>query len=73
MLPCIAEVNEYKFGREAPGTRIPIVSESDAHAMKPDYFLVLPWHFRKGILERETAYLASGGHFVFPLPTVEIV
>jgi hypothetical protein len=47
MLPCIAEVNDYKFGRETPGTHIPMISEADAHAMKPDYFFVLPWHFRK--------------------------
>ncbi|MFB0965207.1 MAG: class I SAM-dependent methyltransferase, partial [Patescibacteria group bacterium] len=73
MLPRIAEVNEYKFGRTSPGTKIPIISETEAHAAKPDYYFVLPWHFRKGIIERESAYLASGGHLVFPLPQVEIV
>ena len=25
--------------------------------MKPDYFLVLPWHFKEGILAREAAFL----------------
>lgn len=73
MLPYIAEVNEYKFGRTTPGTLIPIISEKEAYEMKPDYFFVLPWHFRKGILERETDFLTSGGHFVFPLPKLDIV
>lgn len=73
MLPYIAEVNDYKFGRTTPGTLIPIISEKEAYEMKPDYFFVLPWHFRKGILERETDFLASGGHFVFPLPKLDIV
>lgn len=73
MLPYIAEVNDYKFGRTTPGTRIPIISEKEAHAMDPDYFFVLPWHFRKWILERERAFLGHWGHFVFPLPTLEIV
>jgi hypothetical protein len=41
--------------------------------MKPDYFLVLPWHFRKGIIEREKLYLENGGKLVFPLPEIEIV
>ena len=50
-LPCIAEVNEDKFGAYTPGTNIPIVSEAEARAMKPDYFFVLPWHFKAGILE----------------------
>lgn len=72
-MPYIAEVNEYKFGRLAPGTLIPIVSEKEAKEMKPDYFMVLPWHFKKGIIEREAEYLNGGGKLIFPLPKIEIV
>lgn len=73
MLPYIAEVNEYKFGRTTPGTLIPLISELDANAMNPDYYFVLPWHFRKSILARETEFIENGGHFVFPLPRLEII
>ena len=72
-MPYIAEVNEYKFGRLTPGTLIPIVSEAEAKTMNPDYFLVLPWHFKQGIIERETEYIEAGGHLVFPLPKIEVV
>jgi hypothetical protein len=72
-IPAIAEVNTDKFGRVTPGTHIPIVSEQAARAMKPDYFLVLPWHFKDGILRREKEYLAAGGKFIFPFPEIEIV
>ncbi|HEX6705402.1 MAG TPA: class I SAM-dependent methyltransferase [Albitalea sp.] len=72
-IPAIAEVNTEKFGRVTPGTHIPIVSEAEAKAMKPDYFLVLPWHFKEGILRREKEYLASGGRFIFPFPEIEII
>lgn len=72
-IPVIAEVNEEKFGRVTPGSRIPIVSETEARAMKPDYFFVLPWHFKDGILRREREYLASGGKFIFPFPEIEII
>ena len=72
-IPYIAEVNEDKFGSFTPGTNIPIISEKDAKAMKPDYLFVLPWHFKNGILEREKEYLAGGGKFIFPLPEIEIV
>ena len=72
-IACVAEVNEDKFGAFTPGTNIPIVSEYDARAMQPDYFLALPWHFKHGILEREKEFLASGGHFIFPLPEIEII
>jgi hypothetical protein len=72
-IPAIAEVNTEKFGRVTPGTHIPIVSEPEARAMKPDYFLVLPWHFKDSILRREKDYLADGGKFIFPFPEIEIV
>lgn len=72
-IPYIAEVNEFKFGRYTPGSKIPIIPELEARAMKPDYFLVLPWHFRKNIIEREREYLKSGGHLFFPLPKPEVV
>lgn len=72
-IPVIAEVNPEKFGAYAPGSLIPIVSEGEARAMHPDYFLVLPWHFKAGIVEREKEYLASGGKLIFPLPEIEIV
>ena len=70
----IAEVNEDKFGCVTPGTGIPIISEDEAKKDKPDYFMVLPWHFRENILEKEKEYLKeSKCAFVFPLPTFEVV
>ena len=72
-ISCVAEVNPDKFGSYTPGTLIPILSESDVKAMKPDYMLVLPWHFRDSIVRREAEYLASGGKLIFPLPEIEIV
>lgn len=72
-IPYIAEVNEDKFGSFTPGTNIPIISESEAKAMNPDYFFVLPWHFKNSILEREREFLENGGHFIFPLPEIEIL
>ncbi|BCY18528.1 methyltransferase [Leptolinea sp. HRD-7] len=71
-LPFIAEVNTDKFGCFTPGTLIPIISEKEAREMKPDFFFVLPWHFRKGIIEREKAFLENGGKLVFPLPRIEV-
>lgn len=71
-ITAIAEVNVDKFGCVTPGTHIPIVSEADARGMRPDYFLVLPWHFKDGILRREKEYLAGGGKMIFPFPEIEI-
>lgn len=72
MVPFIAEVNPDKFGSYTPGTLIPIISESEARARRPDVFLVLPWHFRDNIVEREKSFLQAGGRLLFPLPTIEL-
>jgi hypothetical protein len=72
-ITAIADVNPEKFGRVTPGTHIPIISEADASAMQPDYYLVLPWHFKDGILRRERKYLNAGGKFIFPFPEIEII
>ena len=72
-IPYIADVNPDKHGSFTPGTHIPIISEQEAHALKPDYFFVLPWHFKNNILSRETAFIETGGKFIFPLPEIEIV
>jgi len=71
-IPFIAEVNEEKFGHYTPGSHIPIISEKEAKALAPDYFLVLPWHFRDFVIEKEQEYLNAGGSLVFPLPTLKV-
>jgi len=72
-ITAIAEVNPDKFGCVTPGSHIPIISEAEARAMKPDCFIVLPWHFKEGILRREKEYLQGGGKFIFPFPEIEII
>jgi 2-polyprenyl-3-methyl-5-hydroxy-6-metoxy-1,4-benzoquinol methylase len=69
----IAEINDDKFGKVTPGSNIPIKSETEVREMKPDYMLVLPWHFRDSIIRREKEYLANGGSLIFPFPEIEII
>lgn len=68
-----AERSPEKYGALTLGTDIPIVSEEESRAMNPDYYLVLPWHFREEFIEREKEMLERGVGFIFPLPTIEIV
>jgi C-methyltransferase-like protein/methyltransferase family protein/putative zinc binding protein len=68
-----ADRNPDKWGSETIATRIPIISEEDSRAMKPDYYLALPWHFLEEFLERESEFLERGGKFIVPLPEVRVV
>jgi hypothetical protein len=69
-LSCIGDVNPDKFGCYTPGTKIPIVPESEVLEQKPDYLLVLPWHFKDFFL---SCNHLRGRNLVFPLPKLEIV
>lgn len=73
LIKAAAERNPAKWGRRTVGTNIPIISEEQARVEKPDYFLLLPWHFLKEFKEREVDYLNSSGKFIIPLPEFEIV
>lgn len=73
LIDAIAERLEIKYGHRTVGTNIPIVSEKEMRAMKPDYLLVLPWHFIHEFRGREADYLKSGGKFIVPCPRFEII
>lgn len=73
LIPYAADRNPDKAGARTLGTDIAIISEEESRAMKPDYYLVLPWHFRKEFLQREAATMAAGTKFIFPLPEIEII
>lgn len=73
LIECAAERNPDKYGAKTLGTNIPIVSEAESREMKPDYYLVLPWHFKAEFIEREKEALDNGTGFIFPLPIIEIV
>jgi NDP-4-keto-2,6-dideoxyhexose 3-C-methyltransferase len=73
LIEAAADRNPEKSGARTPGTNIPIIPETEARNMKPDFFLALPWHFRKEFLQREREFLSRGGKFIFPLPALEVV
>lgn len=72
-IPFMVEISPDKFGSYTPKTHIPIISSAEAAILKPDYYLVLPWHFKDAIIEREVDFLNSGGKLIFPFPEIEII
>lgn len=68
-----AERNPDKYGAYTLGTDIPIISEAESRAMNPDYYLVLPWHFKEEFIEREQETLNKGIGLIFPMPNIEII
>jgi len=73
IIDAAADRNPDKHGAFTLGTEIPIISEEQSRAMNPDYYLVLPWHFKEEFLEREKETLRRGIKMIFPLPTIDVV
>jgi hypothetical protein len=67
-----ADRNKEKWGAKTIGSNITIISEAYSKKLKPDYYLVLPWHFRSEFLAREKVFLDKGGKLIFPLPGIRV-
>jgi len=72
-LPYIVDINPYKRNKFTPGTNIKIINDADLRKKKFDYLVVLPWHFRDYIIEKENKYLKKNKKLIFPLPDIEII
>ena len=68
----VADRNPKKINYYTPGTKIRIISEKKSRDIMPDFYLVLPWHFKKEILNREKNLIKKGSRFIFPLPKLKI-
>ncbi len=63
-----------KQGLFTPGSHIPVVASSalDDPARRPDYALILAWNFADSIIQRHRRFVEAGGHFIVPLPQLEV-
>ena len=73
LIEAIADRNPDKWYRKTIGTNLKIISEEESRLSKPDYFLILPWHFLDEFRKREKEFLNSGGKFIVPLPDFKII
>lgn len=73
ILDYIVDDNPAKQNMFSPGYHIPVVNSDTLYKSKPDYTLVLAWRYFEPIIKKHQAYLDQGGHFIRPLPHVEII
>ena len=69
----ISDRNPKKNNLFTPGSNIKIISENASRKINPDYYLVLAWHFKNEILQREIKMRKKGTKFIFPLPNIKVV
>ena len=67
-LPYISERNPYKVGLRNLGIDMELISEEAARKLKPTCMFIVPWNFKEEIVDRERAYIESGGKLLFIMP-----
>lgn len=66
----LAEDNPLKVGLYTPGKHVPIVGTDPLYDNPPGYVVVFAWNFARSIIERHRRFVAHGGRFIVPLPTL---
>lgn len=69
----ISDRNVDKVGKYTPDKKIKIISEKESRNLNPDYYFVLPWHFKYSLVDRERRHFKVNAKFIFPLPKIEII
>lgn len=68
----IVDDNVLKQNLFSPGMHIPILPTKYIYEKKPDYLLILAWNFSDSIIKNHIEFRNRGGHFIVPLPKLEV-
>ena len=68
----IVDDSPLKQGLYTPGFHVPVVPSAEVYEKTPDYLLLLAWNFAEPIMKKHARFTEGGGHFIVPLPTVEV-
>jgi hypothetical protein len=73
MIDFIVDDSPLKQGHFTPGMHIPVVPAQQLYERRPDFAIILAWNFAGPIMAKHAAFRDGGGHFIIPLPKVEVV
>ena len=72
MIEYIVDDAPLKVGLFSPGLHVPIVAVKTLYERRPDYVVLLAWNFADAIIAKHAAFIADGGRFIVPLPSLTI-
>ena len=69
----IVDDSPLKQGLYSPAFHIPVVPSAEIYNRKPDYLVILAWNFAEPIMAKHAKFRQDGGHFIIPVPTVQVI
>lgn len=69
----VVDTTPAKQGMYLPGSRLPIYHPDKLTEWRPDYVLILPWNFKKEIMDKLVHIREWGGKFIVPIPRAEVI
>ncbi len=72
LIDFVVDASPHKQGKYLPGSHIPVVSEEQLRATKPDFVLILPWNIKEEIAAQINYVNEWGCKFVVPVPGLHI-
>jgi SAM-dependent methyltransferase len=69
----IVDDSPLKQGLYSPGLHIPVVPKEHLETHPVDYLLILAWNFADPIIRNNQQVLDNGGHFIVPVPDLQVV
>ena len=72
MIDQIFEINKEKFNKFTPISKIKIINESQIKRKKPDYILLLIWHFGRFVTNKIKKF-SKKTKIVIPFPKIRII
>jgi len=72
LIDFIVDDSPLKQNLFTPGYHVPVLPSSAMYEQRPDYVLVLAWNFAAPIMKSHRAFTDAGGHFIVPIPQLEV-
>lgn len=71
LIAFVVDRNPAKQGKFLPGSRIPIVAESELTLQQPQWIIILPWNLREEVIEQLAYARGWGAHFLTAIPHLQ--
>lgn len=71
LIAFVVDRNPAKQGKYLPGSRIPIVAESELNIQQPQWIVILPWNLREEVIEQLAYARRWGARFLTAIPHLQ--